>query len=70
VHAVTEDKSDETKGSFCEFPKYLVKILLWKFNTPLGREDTIKVANGNDSLNANTCTVKPYDVLNVVNFVY
>ena len=36
VHAVTEDKSDKTKGSFCEelyhildqFPKYLVKILL------------------------------------------
>jgi len=36
VHAVTENKSDKTKGSFCEelyhildqFPKYLVKILL------------------------------------------
>jgi len=29
-----------------------------------------KLANGNDSLNANTCTVKPYDILNVVNCVY
>lgn len=36
VHAVSEDKSDKTKGSFCkelyhildQFPKYLVKILL------------------------------------------
>jgi len=78
VHAVTEDKSDKPKDSFCEelyqvldqFSKYLVKILLQKFNTYLGREDIIKSANGNDSLNANICTVKLYDILKVVKFVY
>jgi hypothetical protein len=77
VHAVTEDKTDKPKGSFCEelyqvldqFPKYLVKILPRKFNTHLGREDTIKSANGNNSLNANICTVKLYDILKVVKFV-
>lgn len=78
VHAVTEDKSDEPKSSFHEelyqvldqFPKYLVKILLQKFNTHLGKEDTIKSVNGNDSLNTNICAVKPYDILKVVKFVY
>ena len=78
MHAVTEDKSDKPKGSFCEelyqvldqFPKYLVKIFLRKFNTHLGKEDTVKSANGNDSLNANLCTVKSYDILKVVKFVY
>lgn len=53
-----------------QFPKYLVKILLLKFNTHLGSEDTIKSANGNDSLNANVCTLNSYDILKVVKFVY
>lgn len=78
VPAVTEGESEEPKDSFCEelcqvldqFPKYLVKILLQKFSTHLGWEDTIKLANRNDSLNANTCTTKPYNILKVVNFVY
>jgi hypothetical protein len=58
VHAPTEEKSDNSKDSFCEeleqvfnhFPTYHVKILLGKFNAKLGREDTFKPTIGNESL--------------------
>jgi hypothetical protein len=47
VHKPTEEKSDDSKYSFCEeleqgfdhFPKYHMKILLGDFNAKLGRED-------------------------------
>jgi hypothetical protein len=44
AHAPNEEKSDESKDSFCEglkqvfdyFPKYYMKILLRDFNAKLG----------------------------------
>jgi exonuclease III len=47
VHAPTEDKTDDVKGSFYEelervfdkFPKYHMEILLGGFNAKVGRED-------------------------------
>jgi exonuclease III len=47
VHALSEDKSDDSKGSFYEeleqvfdqFPRYHMKILLGDFNTKVGREN-------------------------------
>ena len=44
VHAPNEEKSNDSKESFCEhvfdhFPQYRVKILLGNFITRLGRED-------------------------------
>jgi len=60
VHAPSEEKSDETKDSFCEeleqvfffyhFPKYHKKVLLRDFNAELGREDIFKQTIGNESL--------------------
>jgi hypothetical protein len=46
VHAPTEDKTDDVKGSFSgyvecvfdKFPKYHKKILLGDFNSKVGRE--------------------------------
>jgi hypothetical protein len=46
VHAPTEEKSDDSKDSFCEeleqvfdhFPKYHIKILLGDFNEKLEKE--------------------------------
>jgi hypothetical protein len=46
VHAPTEDKTDDVKGSFYEelerafdkFPKYHMKILLGEFNAKVGRK--------------------------------
>jgi hypothetical protein len=56
--APTEDKSDDSMDSLCEeleqvfdhFPKYHMKILLGDFNAKLGREDTLKLTIGNESL--------------------
>jgi exonuclease III len=56
VHAPTEDKTDDVKGSFYEelehvfdkFPKYHMKILL-DFNSKVGREDIFKPTIGNES---------------------
>jgi hypothetical protein len=56
VHAPTEDKTDDVKGSFYEelerifnkFPK--VKILLGDFSAKVGREDIFKPTIGNESL--------------------
>jgi hypothetical protein len=58
VHAPTEEKSDDSKDCFYEeleqvfdhFPKYHTKILLGDFNPKLGREDTFKPMNRNESL--------------------
>jgi hypothetical protein len=57
VHAPTEDKTDDVKGSFYEelervfdkFPKYHTKILL-DFNAKVGREGIFKLTIGNESL--------------------
>jgi exonuclease III len=58
VHAPTEDKTDDVKGSFYEelesvfdkLPKYHRKILLGDFNAKVGREDIIKRTIQNESL--------------------
>ena len=59
VRAPSEEKSDDSKDSFCEeleqiffyhFPKYLMKILLGEFNAKVGREDIFKSTVGNESL--------------------
>jgi hypothetical protein len=58
IHAPTEDKTDDVKGSFYEelegvfdkFPKYHMKILLGDFSAKVGREDIFKPAIGNESL--------------------
>jgi hypothetical protein len=72
AHAPTEEKSDDSKGSFYEkleqvfdhFPKYHIKILLEDFNAKLGREDTFKPAIGNDRLHKDSND----DGVRVVNF--
>jgi endonuclease/exonuclease/phosphatase family metal-dependent hydrolase len=58
VHAPTEDKTDDVKGSFYEelqrvfykFPKYHMKILLGDFNAKVGTEEIFKPTIGNESL--------------------
>jgi hypothetical protein len=58
VHTPTEEKGDDSKDSVYEeleevvdhFPKYHMKILLGDFNTKVGREDTVKLTIGNESL--------------------
>jgi hypothetical protein len=58
VHAATEDKTDDLKGSFYEelecvfdkFLKYHMKILLGDFSAKVGREDIFKPTIRNDSL--------------------
>jgi exonuclease III len=58
VHAPTEDKSDDVKGSFYEelervfdkFPKHHMKILVGDFNAKVGKEDISKPTIGNKSL--------------------
>jgi hypothetical protein len=57
VHAPSEEKSDDSKDSFCNkleqafdnFPKHHVKILLGDFNTKVGRENIFKLTIGNES---------------------
>ena len=56
-HAPSEEKSDDSKDSFCEeleqvfdhFPKYHMEILL-DFNAKFGRQDIFKPTAWNDSL--------------------
>jgi hypothetical protein len=56
--APTEEKGDDSKGSFYEelegvfdhFPKYHMKILLGGFNAKVEREDIFKPTIGNESL--------------------
>jgi exonuclease III len=58
VHAPTEDKTDDMKGSFYEelehvfdkLPKYHMKILLGDFNAKVVREDIFKPTIWNESL--------------------
>jgi endonuclease/exonuclease/phosphatase family metal-dependent hydrolase len=58
VHALREEKSDDSKDSFNEileqvfnhFPKYNMKILMGDFNTKFGGEDIFKLILGNESL--------------------
>ena len=59
VHAPSEEKSDDSKDSFYEeleqvslyhFPKYQMKILLWDFNSKVGRENVFKLTIGNERL--------------------
>jgi hypothetical protein len=58
IHAPTENKIDDVKGSFYEefesvfdrFAKYHKKILLGDLNAKVGRKDIFKPRIGNDSL--------------------
>jgi len=58
VHAVSEEKSDESKYSIYEefeqvfdhLPKYHMKILLGNFNVKVGRENNLKPTIGKESL--------------------
>jgi hypothetical protein len=60
VHAPTEDKIDDVKGSFYKelesvfdkFLKYHMKILLRDFNAKVGRGDIFEPTIGNESLHA------------------
>ena len=54
VHALSEEKSDESKDSFYEeleqvfdhFPKYHMKMLLGDFNAKVGRENIFNATIG------------------------
>ena len=58
AHTPSQEKSDDSKGSFCEelkqvfvpFPDYNAKLHLEDFNEKLGREDIFKTTIGNESL--------------------
>ena len=58
VYAPSEEKSGESKDSFCEeleqvfdhFPKYHMKILLGDLNAKVGRENIYKPTIGQESL--------------------
>jgi hypothetical protein len=58
IHAITEGKTDHTKGRFYkelervfdEFPKYHTKVLLGAFNAKVGREDIFKPTTENERL--------------------
>ena len=58
MHATSEEKSEESKGSFYEeleqvfnhFPKYHMKMLLGDFNAKVGTENIFKPTIGQLSL--------------------
>ena len=56
VHALSEEKSDDSKDSFYEeqvfehFPKYHMKIILGDFNAKVGGENIFKLTIWNESL--------------------
>jgi len=62
VHALSEEKSNELKYSFCEefeqvfdhFPKYHMKMLLGDFNAKVERENIFKPTIGQESLHQNS----------------
>jgi hypothetical protein len=64
VHAPNEEKSDDSKDSFCEkleqvfnhFSKYNMKILLRDFNSKLGREDLVVEGMKFPHQNIHKCT--------------
>ena len=53
VHEPSEEKSDESKDSFCEeleqvfehFPKYHMKLLLGDFNAKVGEREYVQTDN-------------------------
>ena len=58
MHALSEEKSDESKDSFYEeleqvfdhLPKYHMKILFGDFNAKVERENIFKPTIGNESI--------------------
>jgi hypothetical protein len=58
VHVRSDERSDDSKDSFCEelergfdhSPKYLMNILLGDCNAELGKENIFKLTVGNESL--------------------
>ena len=59
MHAPSGEKSEDSKYGFYEeleqvffyhFPKHHMKILLGDFNVKVGREDSLKLMIGNESL--------------------
>ena len=72
VHVPSEEKSDDSKGSFCEeleqvldrLPKYHMKILLGDFNAKVGRENIFKPTCGNVILHQDSND----DGVRIVNF--
>jgi len=58
VHAPSEEKSDDSKGSSYEeseqisnhFPNHYMKIMLGDFNAKVGRENIFNLTTGNKSL--------------------
>jgi hypothetical protein len=58
VHALTDDKTDDMKNSFCaelenvfaRFPKCHTEILLGDLSANVGRKDISKPTTGNESL--------------------
>jgi exonuclease III len=73
VHAPTENKDDDIKGSFykelervfCQFPRYRMDIILGEFNVKVGKEDIFRPVIGNESLHE----VSNDNGVRVVNFV-
>ena len=57
MHAPSEEKSDESKGSFYEeleqvfdhFPQYHMKMLLGDFNAKVGKDNIFKPTIGQES---------------------
>jgi hypothetical protein len=72
IHAPTEDKTDNVKGSFDDelervfdkIPKYYSKILLRYFSAKASREEFFKPKIRNDSLH----DISPDEGVRVVNF--
>ena len=62
MHALSEEKSDDSKDSFYEeleqvfysFPNFHMTILLGDFNAKVGRENIFKPTNGNEGLHQET----------------
>jgi hypothetical protein len=50
VHVPCEDKGDDAKDSFYQFPRYDTKILLGDFKAKVGWENIFKPTIGNESL--------------------
>jgi hypothetical protein len=58
VHAPTEDKTEDVKGSFYEelenifnkFSKYHINIIVGVFSSKVGREDLLQITIGSEIL--------------------
>ena len=73
MHAPSEEKSDDSKDSFCKeleqgffyhIPKYHMKIVLGDFNAKVGSENNFKLTIGNESLRQDSND----NVFRIVNF--